>query len=548
MRKTVALIFSLFGLFDSAYLWWVYTSPTHPLVCLGSGCDEVRASRFAFWGGIPTPAFGAVMYGVLVVLLLAEPFAQPKLSALLRKLAFGISAAGLVFSLYLTSLEAFQIHAWCSWCVAQQVAIAIVFGLLAVEVSRPAEEDPKRIHRTALQNVLVFVILLVFAVPGFAWLSHHSAAEEKKQLEGNGSEAAPDLSKLTRPDSHATGPADAPVTVVEFGDFQCPSCIVAEGTNAEIRKRYPKQVRFIFRQFPLTKFHQFAQKAAEAAECAGDQNKFWEMHDRMYGSNGELAVVQLKFYAQDIGLNTEKFNACLDSGADAPRVQKDVEDGKALVITATPTFFVNQQRHVGSLSMQDFAQIVSGVPQHQAEAAPAAQAEPVKKAAEKPASKPVSAPSAKPEAPPAQTASAATSIVAGLTPAPANPLAVGGASSGDCDVNGSKGGAKNEIPTSAAKDLLTKGATFVDIREPRDFAKAHIKGAVNLPLNKISDGVSTLPKDKPVVVYESGLAMGDEVCAASRAAAGLIASRGYKDVKVYHDGFSAWQKAGAPVQ
>ena len=549
MRKTLALIFSLFGLFVSAYLWWVYTSPTHPLVCLGTGCDEVRASRFAFWGGIPTPAFGVVMYGVLVILLLVEPFVQPKLSALLRKLAFGISALGLIVSLYLTSLEAFQIHAWCTWCVAQQIAIAIIFALLAVEVSRPAEEDPKAIHRTALQNVLVFVILLVIAVPGFAWLSHHSSAEMKKQLEGTNADQAPDMSKLIEPDSHATGPANAPVTVVEFGDFQCPSCIIAEGTNEEIRKRYPKEVRFIFRQFPLTKFHQFAQKAAEAAECAADQGKFWEMHDRMYASNGELAVVQLKFYAQDIGLNTDKFNTCLDSGADAARVQKDVEDGKALVITATPTFFVNQQRHVGSLSMQDFSQLVAGAAAaSKAEVAPPPpQPAPAKKPEKKPAEKSVSAAQAEAKPQPTQTASAAASIVPGLAPASANPLAVGAANSGDCDVNGTKS-AKNEIPTSAAKDLLTKGATFVDIREPRDFAKAHIKGAVNLPLNKISDGVSGLPKDKPVVVYESGLAKGDEVCAASRAAAGLIASRGYKDVKVYHDGFIAWQKAGAPVQ
>jgi protein-disulfide isomerase/rhodanese-related sulfurtransferase len=547
MRKTLALIFSFFGLFDAAYLWWVYTSPSHPLVCLGSGCDEVRASRFAFWGGIPTPAFGAVMYGVLVILLLLEPFAEPKVSALLRKFALGISAIGLLVSLYLTSVEAFQIHAWCAWCVTQQIAIAIIFVLLAMEVSRPAEEDPKRIHRTALQNVLVFVILLVAAVPSFAWLSHHSAAEEKKQLEGAASDAAPDLSKLIESDSHAIGPADAPLTVVEFGDFQCPSCIVAESTNATIRKDFPKQVRFIFRNFPLARFHQFAQKAAEAGECAADQGKFWQMHDRMYAADGELAVVQLKFYAQDIGLDTNKFNACLDSGASAARVEKDVADGKAVKITATPTFFINGERHVGGLKLDEFSAKVGATPaapapNPTATPAPAA-AKPEAKVAAKPA-----APAAEPaKQQPTQTASAATSIVPGLAPA-SNPLALGGAAnSGDCDVNGTKS-TKNEIPTSAAKDLLGKGATFVDIRAPRDFAKSHIKGAVNLPLNKLSDGVTALPKDKPVVVYESGLAKGDEVCAASHAAAGLIASRGYKDVKVYHDGFAGWQKAGAPVQ
>ena len=548
MRKSLALVFSLFGLFDSAYLWWVYVSPTHPLVCLGTGCDEVRASRFAFWGGIPTPAFGAAMYAALVVLLLVEPFVQPALSALLRKLAFAVSAIGVVISLFLTSVEAFNIHAWCAWCVAQQIAVALIFVLLAVEVTRPASDDPKLSHRIALRNVLVFVIALVVAVPAFAWLSHHSAAEVKKQLDATTPDHPPDLSRLVRPDTHAIGPVDAPVTVVEFGDFQCPSCVIAEATNQEIRKRYPKQVRFLFREFPLAKFHQFAEKAAEAAECAADQNKFWQMHDRMYQAYGELAVVQLKYYAQDIGLDTAKFNTCLDSGAKASLVQQDIEDGHALNINATPTFYINQQQHVGGLKMEEFNAIVSG-----AQAAPAASGEPkpappVPKPTPKPVAqtepknpKPVEA---KTKATPASTAA---SIVPGLAPVSANPLAVGAQDSGDCDVNGPKAPGKNEIPTTTAQQMLKKGATFVDIRPPKEFGKSHIPGAVNLPLNKLSDGISQLPKDKPVVVYESGLAAGD-VCAASRAAAGLLASRGFKEVKVYHDGFAAWQKAGAPVQ
>jgi protein-disulfide isomerase/rhodanese-related sulfurtransferase len=546
MRKTLALVFSLFGLFDSAYLWWVYTSPTHPLVCLGTGCDEVRASRFAFWGGIPTPAFGVAMYGALVALLLVEPFLAQHSSGLLRKLAFGISAVGVVISLYLTSLEAFAIHAWCAWCVAQQIAIAIVFVLLAIEIGKPAPEDPALTHRGAVQNTVVFVVALVIAVPAFAWLSHHSAAEVKKQLDANSTEGPPDLSRLIRSDSHAIGPADAPVTVVEFGDFQCPSCVIAEATNQEIRRRFPKQVRFVFHQFPLAKFHQFAQKAAEAAECADDQGKFWQMHDRMYQAYGELAVVQLKYYAQDIGLDTAKFNSCLDSGAKAQRVQQDVDDGKAVQVTATPTFYINQQKHVGGLVMQEFAATVNA-----AQTAPATEAKPTPKAQPKPVqpAKPQPKPVASEPTSPSKTAAAASasSIVPGLAPVAASPLAMGQADSGDCDVNGTQKPQKNEIPTTVAQDFLKKGAVFVDIRQPKDFAKSHIQGAVNLPLNKISDGASTLPKDKPVVVYESGLASGD-VCAASRAAAGLLASRGFKEVKVYHDGFAGWQKAGGAVQ
>lgn len=545
MRKTLALIFSLFGLFDSAYLWWVYTSPSHPLVCLGSGCDEVRASRFASWGGIPTPAFGAVMYAALVLLLVIEPFVAEKTAALLRRLAFAISAGGMVISLYLTSLEAFSIHAWCAWCVAQQIAIAIIFVLLYLEVNRPAAEAAPA-SRPAWVGVVVLAIAVAIAVPTFFWLSRHSAAEEKNQLEPSAESGTPDLSKLIEANSHEIGPQDAPLTIVEFGDFQCPSCIIAEATNREIRRTLPTQVRFIFREFPLAKFHIYAQKAAEAAECAGDQGKFWQMHDRMYEADGELAPVQLKYYAQDIGLDTNKFNQCLDSGAMAKRVQEDVNDGKALIVNATPTFFVNQQRHIGGLNLQEITTQAKSA----AETKPAASeapAAPEKKAPETKKAKPIAERKTEDKPQAVTTATAATSIVPGLAPASANPLAVGQAGAGDCDVNGTTGPQKNEIPTQTAQAMYKKGAVFVDIREPRDYAKSHIPGAVNLPLSKISAGASTLPKDKPVVVYESGLAQGD-VCASSRAAAGLLASRGFRDVKVYHDGFAAWQKAGGAVQ
>jgi protein-disulfide isomerase/rhodanese-related sulfurtransferase/uncharacterized membrane protein len=541
MRKTLALIFSLFGLFDSAYLWWVYTSPTHPLVCLGTGCDEVRASRFAFWGGIPTPAFGALMYAALVLLLLFEPFVASGAGKQVRRIAFAISAAGVVISLYFTSLEAFTIHAWCAWCVAQQIAIAIIFILLASEVGKPPVEEPKAVARIAWANVSIFVIALVVAVPSFAWLSHHSAVEEKRALEASTTDGPADLTHIIRPDSHSTGPQDAPVTVVEFGDFQCPSCVMAETTNAQIRKRYPKQVRFYFREYPLAKLHEFAEKAAEAAECAADQNKFWPMHDRMYAASGELAVVQLKYYAQDIGLDTAKFNACLDGGEKAALIQGDIADGKAAHINATPTFYINGQEHIGGLRLQDFATVVDAAltPSPATEAPKPA---PVAKAPSKPVSE------NKPDETKPQPAPAASAVIAGLAPpSSSSPLGVGQANAGDCDENAPKGPQKNEIPTTTAEQLLKKGAVFVDIRAPKDFAKSHIRGAVNLPLNKLSDGVGRLPKDKPVVVYESGLAAGD-VCAASRAAAGLIASHGFKEVKVYHDGFVAWQKAGGAVQ
>ena len=109
------------------------------------------------------------------------------------------------------------------------------------------------------------------------------------------------------------GPENAPVTIVEFSDFQCPFCSKAKVTVDEVMKGYGDKVRLVFRHFPLS-FHQDAPKAAEAAACANDQKKFWEYHDKLFANQGALEVDDLKKHAADLGLDTARFNECLDSG------------------------------------------------------------------------------------------------------------------------------------------------------------------------------------------------------------------------------------------
>lgn len=156
------------------------------------------------------------------------------------------------------------------------------------------------------------------------------------------------------------GSKGAPVTMVEFSDFECPFCTrFFEQTLGQIEKEYIEtgKVKFVYRDFPLT-FHPNAQKAAEAAECAGEQNKFWEMHDRLFGEGVTGGVESFKRYAADIGLNTGNFNNCLDSGQMADEVQKDFRDGAAAGITGTPGFIINGRLVSGAQPFENFKQVI----------------------------------------------------------------------------------------------------------------------------------------------------------------------------------------------
>ena len=161
---------------------------------------------------------------------------------------------------------------------------------------------------------------------------------------------------LVRPDSHATGNPNAAVTVVEFGDFECPVCGREEPVAQEIRAKYAKQIRFVFRQFPLIHTHPFAERMAEASECAADQGKFWEAVDEIYSQQDDLTEDGLKRDAAEIGLDPAKFNQCMASGAEAARVKRDREDGLALGVNATPTFFIGRQVVSGVPDLDEFSQ------------------------------------------------------------------------------------------------------------------------------------------------------------------------------------------------
>lgn len=140
------------------------------------------------------------------------------------------------------------------------------------------------------------------------------------------------------------GNPDAKVTVVEFSDFQCPFCgRLWADTLPKIKNEYIKtgKVRFVYRDFPLSAIHPEANKAAEASECAHEQNKFWEYHDILFGRQQTLSIANYKAWARELGLNSTQFDSCLDSGKYADEVAKDLADGVELGVNGTPATFIN---------------------------------------------------------------------------------------------------------------------------------------------------------------------------------------------------------------
>jgi protein-disulfide isomerase len=158
-------------------------------------------------------------------------------------------------------------------------------------------------------------------------------------------------------DAPALGPADAKVTFVEFGDFECPYCGEEETALRKLRKDYDGRVRFVFEQFPLP-FHEYAQLAAEASLAANAQGKFWPYHDSLYDHQPDLAREDLESYATDLGLDMTKFRAALDEHTYADAVAAQAKEGEALGVPGTPCFFINGRIGVGAMAYESLAAVL----------------------------------------------------------------------------------------------------------------------------------------------------------------------------------------------
>jgi protein-disulfide isomerase len=156
---------------------------------------------------------------------------------------------------------------------------------------------------------------------------------------------------------HLRGPAEAPVTVVEYGDFECPYCGKAEPVMRELLADFG-DVRYVWRHLPLSDVHPNAELAAEASEAAAAQGAFWEMHDLLLDHQGELRPRHLHSYAQQLDLDPDRFREDLQRHAHSPRVEEDVDSADSSGVTGTPTFFVNERRHDGAYDIDTLSAAV----------------------------------------------------------------------------------------------------------------------------------------------------------------------------------------------
>jgi Na+/H+ antiporter NhaA len=213
-----------------------------------------------------------------------------------------------------------------------------------------------------LEQAKLGVLSTAIAAPALTWLIVQGIGRMPRRtriqaLFGT-SESIVDLAVPVDPDrDHIRGPREAPVTLVEYGDFECPYCGRAEPVVREVLSDFA-DVRYVWRHLPLADVHPGAQLAAEASEVAADQGAFWEMHDVLLDHQGELGPRDLLGYGEQLGLDPEKFRHELREGAGARRVEEDVDSADRSGVSGTPTFFINGRRHDGAYDVQTLSAAV----------------------------------------------------------------------------------------------------------------------------------------------------------------------------------------------
>jgi protein-disulfide isomerase len=225
---------------------------------------------------------------------------------------------------------------------------AVLSGIgftVSLLIIRLAFEDPE-----LRDQATVGVLLALVTATGLGWVVFRLAAV----LHGETSAGLPTaLSRPVDPErDHILGPPTAPLTLVEYADFECPFCARSTGLGKELRAHFGDDLRYVFRHLPLPDVHPHAELAAAAAEAAAAQGRFWEMHDLLFAHQDELELEDLAGYAGDLGLDVEEFLRDVDEQRHAARIREDVADAEASGARGTPTFFVGEERHIGPYDAQ----------------------------------------------------------------------------------------------------------------------------------------------------------------------------------------------------
>jgi protein-disulfide isomerase/uncharacterized membrane protein len=376
-----ATILALIGVGLAAWLVWVHAQMDHA----GAGytsfcninesvnCDLVLGSPFARLFGIPVAWFAVAAYTILALLWGAAARMRGDGARLALRLACASTVMAAVFSAYMAFLSFFVLHTVCPMCTGLYL---VTLGMLWIALLVPSRATgggaagSAPVTRTALAAAAAVALLGVTGLAGATWprSGPHPGGDlsldELRKADPEFYDWYAALPVVTSPsdDEHVLGLPDAPITIVEFSDFECAYCARNHTILKQLVERQPELVKVVYRHFPLdatcneaveSSVHVRACRAAEAAECAGRQGKFHEMADSLFANQVRLFESYLFTLAERLGIDMSEFRRCMSDPAIRDLILADTRAGNALGLTSTPTLYINGRKVVGTLTDVD---------------------------------------------------------------------------------------------------------------------------------------------------------------------------------------------------
>jgi Na+/H+ antiporter NhaA len=245
-----------------------------------------------------------------------------------------------------------------SWPVAFGGATVAGIGFTVSLLISSIAFHGDQLDQAKLGALATTIVASALGTLAFRVVRHLPARVRARQIAGTREDLL-DLSDDIDPErDHIRGPEEAPVTLLEYGDYECPYCGQAEVVIRELLDSFGDELRYVWRHLPLSDVHEHAQMAAEAAEAAAEQGEFWPMHDVLLDHQGDLTPPDLTRYARDLGLDVDRFWEAVRSRRNAPRVGEDVSSADASGVAGTPSFFINGRRHQGAYDASTLSQAV----------------------------------------------------------------------------------------------------------------------------------------------------------------------------------------------
>ncbi len=361
--RYVTLASTLLGAAAATYLVRHHVVPIDDGLCTINetfNCAGAAASPWATILGIPIALLGLAFYvGVFALWLRDRGTGDEGEAVSARWMLPPLFAGAVGYSVVLFVVSIVSIGSLCPMCMVMYAAnIGGLVGAVlwtGAPVGRAIGRGFADAPRLVMPDGVMFLAhLVVVTVAGMVLIK---TLADRPQMEPVGEPVVNDDPSLHASEGPAKGPADAPVVIVEFSDFQCPYCSRLAATLEQIGDEFGDDVRIEFRHFPLP-FHEHAEPAARAAYCAGEQGRFWEFHDILFERQRQFEEGVFSTWAGELDLDTAAFDACVASDQAREAVATDVAAGDALGVTGTPAFYVNGVQYVGAWPYDDIAAVV----------------------------------------------------------------------------------------------------------------------------------------------------------------------------------------------